>query len=262
MTMLESPFYEAEIKTSGCAFELLVNDVPCFINYEEGGMAVDWPVNEQILSSGRQQLTLKIYPYREEQLINPRARVEFRLYVRDAFNGIARQLVKALPEIRFDRGEQLLEYSQEDFFEAKVPYVLEGWKNSVYLLREDENILLNAAAHVYDELYTIFKSKNINAYGRLNEDRHKEIATAFYIDSIQMKERLPAMIPKFRGDFIQIPFNQYKIRFFGHGKLVGIHLPYEPCGFMFESTSGDGKVVTELALFHRKGKGEPLSLIR
>ncbi|MDO6811226.1 hypothetical protein Q4603_21595 [Zobellia galactanivorans] len=45
---IKHPFYEFEIISSGCAVELLVNDMPCFQNYLKGGITVDWPVNVSI----------------------------------------------------------------------------------------------------------------------------------------------------------------------------------------------------------------------
>ena len=58
------------------------------------------------------------------------------------------------------------------------------------------------------------------------------------------------------------PIENYQIIFLGGGKLVAIRIPNEPIGLKFISDDETESVVYEQAIFHRKNKGEALSLIR
>jgi hypothetical protein len=55
MTMRHSynnSIYGFSIDYRECAIDLKINDLPCFSSYEHGGVALDWPVNANLLSSG------------------------------------------------------------------------------------------------------------------------------------------------------------------------------------------------------------------
>lgn len=80
------PIYEFSIDARECAIELNVNDLHCFFNYEHGGVALDWPVNANLLSTGKQFYSFKILPYENENFINNIALVKAKISVRDALD--------------------------------------------------------------------------------------------------------------------------------------------------------------------------------
>ncbi len=259
---IEYPFYEAEIKTSGCAIELLVNGVPSFSNYKEGGMAVDWPINEMILKSGRQLFSFVVRRSDGEEHINDNAMIDFKIFVRDAFyNEEPRQLLFELPEKSF-KGKNLDKYSFNHFFDAIVPYELEGWKNSTNIVNEDKKKLLNELIDWNDKFLNIFKNKKEEEYLKITNTRFEELSRAFYLDNDSKKMNKSRMFSSIHSSVKKIPLKEYELSFFGNGKLVGVRLPKESYGFKFESLEKEKPDFTELALFHRPKEGELLEVIR
>lgn len=78
--MYKNPFYIAELQASNCQVELLVNDLPCFNQYSDGGVGVDWPLNEYILNSGKQFYTIKANCFDNESKIRPNASISLKLH--------------------------------------------------------------------------------------------------------------------------------------------------------------------------------------
>lgn len=65
-------------------------------------MAVDWPINENILESGRQHFEIRSFPYEGEAEIRDNAFIKVKIYVRDAFvENAPRALVEEFPLIEF-----------------------------------------------------------------------------------------------------------------------------------------------------------------
>ena len=262
MKIINKPFYEAEIKTSGCAVELLINDVLCFSHYEEGGMAVDWPINEFILESGRQLFSIRAICYKGEEKINDNALLSLKIFVRDAFfNEAPRQLVFELPFINF-KEKTAQHYTYGLFFEAKVPYKLEGWKNSRSLVQEDTDKLLRELSVWYNRFFEIFINEDETEYLKITKNRFDELSEVFYLDKASKESNKSRMFSSIHSSVKKVSFNKYRLHFYGNGKLVGLKLPKEPCGFKFQSLVKGKPSFTELVLFHRKKENGLLEIIR
>ncbi|SHF86960.1 hypothetical protein [Pedobacter caeni] len=259
----KNPIYEIEVKTQGCPVELQVNDMPCFISSDPGGMAVDWPVNPNIMSSGRQRYSLKAHPYSGDEFISKRATLDLKVYVRDAFdNPVPRQLLAEIPTVDFSVKDDSQVHVIAGHFDAEVPYMLEGWAESVSLIDDDKDVLMKEIESFYDELYQVFKSKDLSRYKELSGPRFQEMCTSFYIGKEGQQRQEARLIPNFKGQILRDPFHSYRPEFYVSGKVVGVALPGKPCGFHFYSTDKEENSVLELALFRRKKKGGKLSLVR
>ncbi|WP_026449527.1 hypothetical protein [Aequorivita capsosiphonis] len=156
---LEHPFYEVEIKTSGCVIEILINDIPSFSNYKEGGMAVDWPINECILKSGVQLFSINAKKYPDEEKFKEKATISFKVFVRDAFKSTVRNelyeevpriLVFEIPLIDF-KGKEVQKYTYSGNFRATVPYIIDSWKDSVSFVNDDKENLLSELYSWYNK---------------------------------------------------------------------------------------------------------------
>ncbi len=57
------PEYRLQISSMNCSWDIQVNQMPVN-NYfgTRGGVSTDYPLNMNILSSGKQQLKVKVYP--------------------------------------------------------------------------------------------------------------------------------------------------------------------------------------------------------
>src|SRR5699024_10403901 len=59
----ETPLYLAKIETSAIGFDIRINDLPVLqFNEEGGGTQMELPINQAILSSGKQKLTVRVFP--------------------------------------------------------------------------------------------------------------------------------------------------------------------------------------------------------
>ena len=66
----KNPIYEFSIDSRECAIDLKLNDLPCFSTFEKGGVAIDWYVNANFLSSGKHSYILSLVPYEDENFRN------------------------------------------------------------------------------------------------------------------------------------------------------------------------------------------------
>lgn len=260
----KNPIYEFSIDSRECAIDLMINDLPCFSNHEKGGVALDWPINANLLSSGKQFYALSILPYEDEDFINKKAIVKAKIYVRDALDySKPKLLISEISIPDFSKDEEpkrTVKIVKE--FEATIPYNHEGWKNSLNLVNENKKLLFEDIGLFYNELYDIFKTRNIEKYKKLNSTRFNELCGSFYLDDLQKKRREVSFIPKFNGAIQKVSLENYQLVFFGSGKLVAIRIPNEPIGLKFFSDDEAENIIYEQAIFHRKNKGEALSLIR
>ncbi|HEX8576782.1 MAG TPA: hypothetical protein VF677_10865 [Flavobacterium sp.] len=265
--MYKNPFYLAEIQIRNCQAQLLINDVPCFDSYKQGGTAVDWPINPYILSSGRQFYTIKANCFEHEDRISKHASIDFKITVRDAFDfSIPKTIVKQHFKIAFEEKDTQM-YSSGDFFDARVPYHLEGWINSFdfsnYINGDNptRRKILKEIEEYYDIFYEIIKNKSTDKYNLINNNRFEEIATAFYLNENEKNDRKKSILNSSKQDVSKIDFSQYNLHFYGNkNQLVGMKIKNQPCGFVFESE--EGMVITELALFHLKKQNNKITLIR
>lgn len=264
---MKNPFYLAELQVRNCQAELLINDIPCFEHSKEGGMAVDWPINSYILKSGKQFFTIKANCFENEGRISRQASVDLKITVRDAFDfSFPKQVIKQHFPISFeDKDTQM--YTSGDFFEAEVPYVLEGWKNSFdfsdYINGNNpvkEGILKELEIY-YETFHTIIQNRETDRYNALNSQRFEEITTAFYLSKEEKEARKKTILNSSKQNVGKIDFSGYSLHFYGNkNQVVGIKTHDQPCGFVFENS--EGMIITELALFHRKNGENKLSLIR
>lgn len=260
----QHPIYEIEIKSSACAVSLDVNSIPCFVNYEKGGMAVDWPINQNILESGIQYFKIKAFPYIRETQISRKAKIEFTVYVRDAFkNSQKRITVLNTIYVDFSKEEQDYNiYNYNGHFYAEVPYKNDGWRNGIKIFNENKDELKLELENWYKLFEEIYLTNDIDRYMEVCNERIQEIKTAFYLKDNDIELRKKTMIPNFKNGFKKVSLNQYKIFFSENLKLVGLCLPFSTPGFRFDSNDKNTMIVTESALFYRINTNEPLRLIR
>ncbi|MDO6519038.1 hypothetical protein [Zobellia uliginosa] len=224
-------------------------------------MSIDWHVNEYILKSGTQLFEINAFPYDGLGTIDQSATIAIKVFVRDALvENTPRELLLEVPIIEFKK-KQLNKYTYSFHFYAEVPYKLTGWSDSIVLTNENIEKLTNELYEWYDRFYDIFINKDLETYTRINTERFNEISTAFYLTEEEKIQEKKSQLLSQNIKKIDITF--YRPKFFGNGRVIGLHLPKEPCGFAFESTEVDNEEIDiELALFHKKSEEQNLTLIR
>lgn len=129
----DHPIYEFSIDSRECAIDLKVNDLPCLSNHQQGGVALDWPINGNLLVSGKQIYSIHIFPYQNENFINKKAIVKAKIFVRDGFDFSKPKILVSeilIPDFSKDM-EPRKEFKILSDFEAFIPYNHLGWNNSV-----------------------------------------------------------------------------------------------------------------------------------
>lgn len=265
--MYKNPFYIAELQASNCQVELLINDVPCFNQYNDGGVGVDWPINEYILNSGKQFYTIKANCFDNENKIRSNASISLKITLRDAFDfSVPKKVIKEHIQINFNEKDTQI-FESGDFFEAHVPYSLSGWKDSfdfsnyIHGNNDIKQALVTEIKDYYELFYQVLKAQDVNKYNLINSQRFEEITTAFYLTKQEKDDRKKSILNSSRRDISKVDFNEYSLHFYGNkNQIVGMKIKNQPCGFVFENE--EGMIITELALFHRKISDNKLSLIR
>lgn len=266
--MIKNPDYTAEIVAHRCSVELSINGIPCFRSFSEANEqpttnAIDWPLNLMILENGIQNFEYKVMPRKGETIILEKALIRIKIVVREAIEEyVPQEEIYQEVEINFSDKKGLPSYSHKGKFSAKLPYKIEGWKNSMDLSNENQENLFNEIIQWNRKIRDIYAQANKEEYIKVFKERNQEINKCLYINTNEA-EQSPNFNPKYQ-DLIALPNTNYKLELFANGKLASVRMPYELPGFRY-----DPKVINEDALgfslniyFHRKKEGEPLTIIR
>ena len=213
---MNEPFYELEIKTAHCFIEILINDLPVFSHYENDGMAVDYPINDAILSSGKQSIEVRILSATEQGNIYKYATCEINFFVKEANKEASgRSLVYKVPMIDF-KEKKLPIYKNVYSFIANVPYKNVGWENSIDLKKLDKNLLIKELEDRLQKMILIYNSRNEKEYEQFFKDRNIEHNTSFYLTSDEIKENKESIFYGLPEKIESINKNLYKLVFYGN----------------------------------------------
>ena len=62
MNTVNRPSYFVDFNASICNFEILINDMPAFLQHEGGSIISQYPINSFIYRSGEQGIKIRILP--------------------------------------------------------------------------------------------------------------------------------------------------------------------------------------------------------
>lgn len=262
MKSINEPFYELEIKTANCNIEIIINDLPIFSHYENGSIALDYPINNTILSSGKQFVEVRILSADDQLKISQYATCELKVFVKEAnIEASGRSLVYEIPVIEF-KEKKLPTFKSVYSFVADVPYKNTGWVNSIDLKKLDENLLVKELEDCLQKIMSIYNSRNEKEYVQFFKDRNIEHNRSFYLTSDEIKENEDSIFYGLPEKIESIGKSFYKLVFYGGGKLISLQAKDEPPGFVFESLNKDEYGFTDMVLFHKKDIASPLEVIR
>ncbi len=262
MNKIEEPFYEMEIKTSGCFIEIKINDVFSFSNYDLGGMSVDWPINGNILESGEQQFEITVLPVEKGKAILKQATIEIKIFVKEANKQyLGRESIYEMEAVKFE--DKLLPvYVIKKIFKAEVSYKNIGWVNSVDLSKENEDDLKKELWTNIKIIEKLLKGKSIISYKEYYGDRILEHNKSFYLTDAEIIENENSFFSGLPDVFESIPINMYQLVYYGNNKLVGFKSIKEPLGFVFKPVNPEEYGFTEMVLFHKRTPNTKLIPIR
>ncbi|TRX37438.1 hypothetical protein FNW52_05610 [Flavobacterium sp. ZT3R18] len=238
----KEPIYYLYVANSLCVYEILVNDLPVHQNYKYEQLATPIYINRAILKSGRQKITYRLYPAPKEfnggsDVFDSDTQFDVTVYQQDFKRPDAdtEVLVKEekLPIKKIQvgdkesqtkeefvaKGQKYYEYSF--YFDAEVPYENEGWSNGEDLRKIDQDLLKQWVVKFYNLRKKTVEENNKDALARQVFEGLKEQFVSEYQERDYIKDAWNEFITKYDNPTYQLqPFENYKMEFFGDGRLV------------------------------------------
>lgn len=227
LTTYESnPVYYAVFSYKGCLVDIRIND--CFTDKIEepencGGTAIT--INPSILSSGKQNISICLKPYKGEQQIREDAHFELKIGYKDfkekkdINEPYPWHWVYQCPDL-INLANNAPTFYYEDTFEANVPYELTGWKNCISLDGvEDIEVRIKKE---FERLRKLIISEDFTQLRRELYNKHYEIAIATYQSSTEFEngfdDFLQSIKKKTKKDFL--PIENYQVAYYADKRLI------------------------------------------
>lgn len=227
------PQYRLEQYSSNCRWEIRLNDMLLFLgemaHTKNGSISNNsfW-LNPYILHSGKQIITIKIYPAEGQKTLGESA--TFRLIGLDFYpdkkkdeKNYQRLLSWELPD-KDIKDLPFLVITKE--FEAIVPYTNVGWEKSKDLTKIND--LEKMVIEKMKDLEEIMKEQNGEAHMNMTKQFLQEKYICSYSNSKEIAEDCNDLVSHFNADMNNIeeiewvPYTNYEVVFYGNGRVVSL----------------------------------------
>ncbi len=218
-----TPFYTLQINKQDCRVLIRVNDIPfAYTFFEDEGESQLLPINDLLLRSGEQTITVEVYPNSMQQTLSDKAHVNVKLIYapgRDvSMNEYEVQQQFDLPEGLGD--QKLPKYLITGKFTANVPWDFSKDLATAQDLSKIPNIeekvvdkykqlsqyiFNNPVDFVKENKNALLKNWNYNYFTK-KEMMHSELSTNMYNFSLKERE--------------MDPIENYEINFYNKNRLV------------------------------------------
>lgn len=210
--------------------------------------------------SGEQKISLKILSVDSGNPFPVGA--EFSLTIDEYPTGQARdrKTVFSYKTKPFDEKNTCV-FSDEKAFVSNVPYELTDWNQGVDLTKENSDKLRKEIEKKYIEYTESFKSADLPKYKELTKQRQENIFTSMYYTEEQKKQTEKSYVSGIENSKVKLyPLENYKLVFYGNGKLVGLQKIKEAPG-LYVDNQDEREAFMEYILFYRKTSNSPLEII-
>ncbi|WP_282057243.1 hypothetical protein [Maribacter luteus] len=242
----KEPRYFIRPVQNNCVFEILVNDILVHKEYTVEVLGSPKSINHAILQSGPQTVTVRMYPlgdaikraYGTEKTITtllPTTEMNISVVKYEAFN-ISQNLDDEIvvKEHRSPTkegsdeflGASLPYYEYSFTFIAEVPYNIQGWREGQDLMKLDKDSLEAQVLSYYNQMKTVYLTKDEDALARTNFGEFLIIAQTDFYNKKDIQEawdEIRGNLYKRNMDFQ--PFENYVMNFYGNGKIVALRHP-------------------------------------
>ena len=229
-----------------CVYELLVNDFPVHKQFEYAQLATPIYINIGILKSGKQKVTIRLYPAPKEfngrngEFFSPDTKCDISVEVNDNAKGLPVDGNIELQEIKMPtvitmlgekndiaikefagKGQKYFEHSF--YFDAVVPYNNEGYTNGQDLTKLNQKDLETAVLQFYQNQWNIYNNKNSDDLFSYLFQKEKELRQSTYDTKKELEKNVtdylePLILKNYRPE----PLKDYKMVFYGDGKMVAL----------------------------------------
>ncbi len=242
----KEPQYFIRPIQNNCIYEILVNDYLVHKDYSLEVLATPVEINDAILKSGEQTLTVRMYPLGNllkdnydtgntitTLLDNTSMKIEVVKY--DAYNISHRLsdektvLTHYSPTKEGTKkfiGSGLPYYEYTFSFDAEVPYENEGWLNGEDLTKFDKKELENRVIEFYNNYKTLIENKDLDNLIRLDFDEIQRSTKAYYQDKQYVTELWDELYEDIYYQEKEFqPIKDYNIEFYGGNKIITLRYP-------------------------------------
>ncbi len=222
----KEPYYKMHTGSpQDCNYEISVNDLPVYKSYSGFKDLTGTPINEAILKSGEQRITIKIFPPEKDSILSKQANMYFRLVEVDHMTSQFEEkniLSFVLPSDDDGdfSGAGLPYFEKELVFNASVPYEVKGWSESQNLSKLDQDKLKEKVIGFYKKTGVEEVKKNIDFL--FNAMHKKQVERA--ISNYTSKEDLAVMINEMKR-YVKYAkrfelTEPYTMKLYGNNRLV------------------------------------------
>ncbi len=241
-TKFEKPYYSIYVYELS-AGEIWVNDVP-LLNWKgpqttDGVYNGNIPINQVVLQNGVYELKCILKPhYGQKKLVNT---IESSVYtigfrcrhVDNIKSGINVNGDVYIMERPYQKSSS--DYNWKDplinlevyvdvtkLTITELPFVLDGWQNSVDLSKIKEKVLFQEVLDYYRQIHAIMAAHNATKFLELSEEKMKLQEQAFYFTEERKKSFRAGAISLFSQKLAPLPLvpSNLKLQIMGYGKLV------------------------------------------
>lgn len=221
----QEPFYYVGIYSANIKWELFVNDVQIFAHYQVKITSPIVPLNYNILGSGKQKITFRIYPPNGQDVLGEYAAFRMRLFYNKNFRDKEDPEIKILNfELPYEETKDLPSFEKSFEFGAQVPYQITGWRKSKDLTKVPD--LEKKVVKKIEELRVILENKDSEAYFQAVMPKLKEKFICLYAtqqeieNSFQEHSLTNGEYSKLFNDIKILPIRDYQIIIEPNNRIV------------------------------------------
>lgn len=274
------PTYYISMYSKSCTFQVLINDMPIWSFFDQGGMSGTMlPINAMVSKSGKQAITIKVYPAKTvNKILGPtisaNAQVQIGLAVTDWKNKKPMEVISKtlilLPlvnEKALCGGLSYAEYTTT--FNLQIPYETSTWLGGINLTKEDSNKLKKEVLMIYEKVRKLWLKKDLISILNYNKNGYTASAQSLYRDLNVWKEYSNELLKIVNNKHFEMePLELYVINYYGNGKVVALERTdlwnrnSSALLKVYTREDKDERTETEPLYLYRPSKNSPLEPIR
>ncbi|MDO6811222.1 hypothetical protein Q4603_21575 [Zobellia galactanivorans] len=252
------PGYFLQVNSQNCYYDIRVNDLDTGKYFDPyPSYSVRIPLNQRILKSGEQSLSVKVLPFNGDTL-SKQASLQLRLMMypdmtdkENDYGGSTVLWEWEMPHIEQD----LPLFAMDTVFEAKVPYEINILdKYALDLSKMDGKKLLPEVLHLFQQRHRQLKNHG--------EDKKlmNDILQRAHVQLYYSQERISELSSKTtqRPNEVLQPLENYELRLYGNGRIVTLlnTFDYDSAIWWADKDTGEPVGWQPFYLFKNKVTGE------
>lgn len=226
--------------TNASNFEVLVNDMLAHKYYGNESQSTAFDINP-FLNTGTNKVTVKTIAFDHKDSLGNYGVFEFKT---DSYDNLAPDNPAKNREGLFTylgprREGDFFLYPEKKSFEETVsftlpdvPYKVVGWRDSEDLTKMDKDILIKNVVTAYQDIAKAYQNKDYDRIAQFSYSKFRDQAISMYFSKQQVQEGWEELIGIAKADDLKfMPLENYKLVFYGDGKLVGLRSTKKEKGF-------------------------------